>query len=85
MPSSKLERELLLRSQKNVLSGTDILCIHALGSLLSTVVALNRELTLGSWAWRKKKGNVGYVQCLDHDALYTHSWTVTFEIKRAIG
>ena len=61
---------------------TDALCVHALGSMLSMVIALGRGAGFKELGLAEKEGDVGYVQCLDPGSPYTPGGTVIFEIRR---
>jgi len=61
---------------------TSALCVHALGSMLSMIIALSRGFSFKELGLSKEEGDVGYVQCLDPGAPYTPGGTVIFEIKR---
>ncbi len=61
---------------------TDALCVHALGSMLSMIVALSKGVSFEELGLAKREGDVGYVQCLDPGPPTTHGGTVLFEIQR---
>ena len=61
---------------------TDALCVHALGSMLSMIIALSRGASFRELGLAKDEGDVGYVQCLDPGPPYTPGGTVIFEIRR---
>jgi len=61
---------------------TDALCIHALGSMLTIIIALSRGVSFKELGLTKEDNNVGYVQCLDPGFPYTPGGTVVFEIRR---
>lgn len=61
---------------------TDALCIHALASMLSVIIALSRGISFKELGLSKDDDNVGYVQCLDPGLPYTSGGTVVFEIRR---
>jgi len=61
---------------------TDALCVHALGSMLSMIVALSRGVSFKELGLAKEEGEVGYVQCLDPGPPHTLGGTVVFEIER---
>lgn len=63
-------------------SQTDALCVHALGSMLSMIVALSRGVSFKELGLAKEEGEVGYVQCLDPGPPHTLGGTVVFEIER---
>ena len=65
-----------------ILEKTDALCIHALGSMLSVIIALSRGVSFKELGLTKEDDDVGYVQCLDPGVPYTRGGTVVFEIKR---
>ena len=61
---------------------TDALCVHALGSMLSMIVALSKGVSFEELGLAKNEGDVGYVQCLDPGPPTTRGGTVLFEIQR---
>ena len=61
---------------------TDALCVHALGSMLSMIIALSRGASFKELGLAREEGDVGYVQCLDPGPPYTPGGTVVFEIRR---
>lgn len=63
---------------------TDALCVHALGSMLSMIIALSRGVGFKELGLTKKDDNVGYIQCLDPGSPYTSGGTVVFEVKREV-
>jgi uncharacterized repeat protein (TIGR04076 family) len=63
---------------------TDALCVHALGSMLSMIVALSRGVSFEELGLAKEEGEVGYVQCLDPGPPHTFGGTVVFEIERTL-
>jgi len=64
---------------------TDALCVHALGSMLSMIIALSRGISFKELGLAREEGDVGYVQCLDPGPPYTPGGTVVFEIRRETG
>ena len=73
---------IVIESRDIVPEKTDALCIHALGAVLSIIVALSRGVSFKELGLAKEEGDIGYVQCLDPGSPYTPGGTVTFEIKR---
>ena len=63
---------------------TEALCVHALGSMLSMIIALSRGVGFKELGLTKRDDNVGYVQCLDPGSPYTTGGTVVFEVKREV-
>ena len=61
---------------------TDALCVHALGSMLSMIIALSRGASFKELGLATGEGDVGYVQCLDPGPPYTPGGTAIFEIRR---
>jgi uncharacterized repeat protein (TIGR04076 family) len=61
---------------------SDVLCVHALGSMLSMLVPLSRGVSFKSLGLSVNDGDVGYIQCLDPGPPYTLGGTVVFEIRR---
>jgi uncharacterized repeat protein (TIGR04076 family) len=62
---------------------TDAICVHALGSMLSMIVALSKGVSFKELGLAKEEGEVGYVQCLDPGPPTTSGGSVIFEITRA--
>jgi uncharacterized repeat protein (TIGR04076 family) len=61
---------------------SDAICVHALGSMLSMIVALSKGVSFKELGLAKREGDVGYVRCLDPGPPITHGGTVLFEIRR---
>ena len=83
-PVFKVGDRIVFDEPKIVLKETDALCIHALGSMLSMLVALSRGTSFRELGLAKKEENVGYIQCLDPGPPYTFGGTVVFEIRREL-
>ena len=81
-PVFKVGDRIVIEEPKIVPEKTDALCVHALGSILSMVIALGRGVGFEELGLAKEEGDVGYVQCLDPGSPYTLGGTVTFEIRR---
>ena len=81
-PVFKVGDKFAIEGAKIIQEKNGFLCIHALGSMLSVVIALGRGVSFKELGLAKEEGNVGYVQCLDPGAPYTLGGTVIFEIKR---
>jgi len=81
-PVFKLGDRITIESPKIVPKETDTVCIHALGSMLTMIVALSRGISFKTLGLATEEGNVGYVQCLDPGKPYTQGGTVLFEIRR---
>jgi uncharacterized repeat protein (TIGR04076 family) len=81
-PVHKLGDKIVVDVPKIDVANTDVLCIHAFGSMLSELVPLARGASFKDLGLAVKEGNVGYVQCLDPGPPYTAGGTVIFEIKR---
>ena len=73
---------IVIESPEIVPEETDALCVHALGSMLSLIIALSRGVSFRELGLAKEAGDVGYVQCLDPGPPYTPGGTVVFEIRR---
>jgi uncharacterized repeat protein (TIGR04076 family) len=73
---------IVIESPEIVPEETDALCVHALGSMLSMIIALSRGVSFRELGLAKEEGDVGYVQCLDPGPPYTPGGTVIFEIRR---
>ena len=78
----KVGDRIVVESPKIDTVKSDVLCIHALGSMLSILVPLAQGVSFKSLGLAVSDGNVGYVQCLDPGPPYTLGGTVVFEIKR---
>lgn len=74
--------EIAIESPEIIPEKTDALCIHALGSMLSMIIALSRGASFKELGLAKEEGDIGYVQCLDPGPPYTPGGTVIFEIRR---
>ena len=81
-PIFKVGDRIVIEEPRIVPEKTDALCIHALGSMLSMIIALSRGVSFKELGLTKGDDNVGYVQCLDPGFPYTPGGTVVFEIKR---
>jgi len=81
-PVFKVGDKIVVEEPEIVPEKTDALCVHALGSMLSMVIALSRGSSFKELGLSKEEGDVGYVQCLDPGLPYTPGGTVIFEIKR---
>ena len=81
-PVFKIGDRIVIEGPDIVPEKTDALCVHALGSMLSTVIALGRGVSFKELGLTKEEGDVGYVQCLDPGPSYTPGGTVIFEIRR---
>jgi len=78
----KVGDRIVIEGPKMVPEKTDALCVHALGSMLSMVIALGRGISFKELGLAKEEGDIGYVQCLDPGPPYTLGGTVIFEIRR---
>jgi len=74
--------KIVIDAPKVVTAQTDALCVHALGSMLSVMIPLARGVSFKDLGLAHKKGNIGYIQCLDPGEPFTPGGTVIFEIKR---
>lgn len=81
-PVFKVGDRIVIEGSDIVPEKTDALCVHALGSMLSMVIALGRDVSFKELGLAKEEGDVGYVQCLDPGPPYTLGGTVLFEIRR---
>jgi len=84
-PVHKIGDRIVLKAPEIVTAETSALCVHALGSMLSVLIPLARGVSFKDLGLARKKGNLGYVQCLDPGQPYTPGGTVIFEIKRELG
>ncbi len=82
MPSLQYRGKIVIESPEIIPEKTDALCVHALGSMLSMIVALSSGASFKDLGLAKEEGDVGYVQCLDPGPPYTPGGTVIFEIRR---
>jgi len=81
-PVFRVGDKIVIQEPNVVTEKTDALCIHALGSMLSMIVALSRGVSFKELSLAKQEGEVGYVQCLDPGPPYTPGGTVIFEVRR---
>ncbi len=81
-PVFKVGDRIVIEGPKIVPEKTHALCVHALGSMLSMVIALGRGVSFEELGLAMKEGDVGYVQCLDPGPPYTSGGTVIFEIRK---
>ena len=81
-PVFRVGDKIVVQEPNVVLEKTDALCIHALGSMLSMIVALSRGVSFKELGLAKQEGEVGYVQCLDPGPPYTLGGTVIFQVRR---
>jgi uncharacterized repeat protein (TIGR04076 family) len=81
-PIFKVGDRIVIEGPTIVPEKTDALCVHALGSMLSMIIALGRGVSFKELGLAKEEGNIGYVQCLDPGPPYTSGGTVIFEIRR---
>jgi len=81
-PVFKVGDKIVIESPKIIPEKTDALCVHALGSMLSMIIALSHGVAFKELGLAVKEGDVGYVQCLDPGPPYTLGGTVLFEIRR---
>jgi len=81
-PVHRVGDKIIVESPEIVTAQSDALCVHAFGSLLSMLIPLARGVSFKDLGLAHKKGNVGYVQCLDPGEPYTPGGTVIFEIRR---
>jgi len=81
-PVFKVGDRIVIEGPAIVPEKTDALCVHALGSMLSMVIALGRGVSFKELGLAKEEGDVGYLQCLDPGPPYTPGGTVIFEIRR---
>ena len=81
-PIYKVGDKIVIQPPEIIPEQTDALCIHALGSMLSTLVPLSRGISFKELGLAHEEGNVGYIQCLDPGPPYTPGGTVIFEVRR---
>jgi len=81
-PVHKVGDKIVVNAPRILTVETDVVCVHALGSMMSMIIPLARGVSFKDLGLAHKEGNVGYVQCLDPGAPYTPGGTVIFEIKR---
>jgi len=81
-PVFKVGDKIVIQEPDVVLEKTDALCIHAVASMLSMIIALSRGVSFKELGLAKQEGEVGYVQCLDPGPPYTSGGTVIFEVRR---
>jgi len=81
-PIHKVGDKIVVDAPEIITAETDVLCVHALGSMLSMIIPLARGVSFKDLGLAYQEGNVGYVQCLDPGEPYTPGGTVIFEIRR---
>jgi uncharacterized repeat protein (TIGR04076 family) len=81
-PVFKVGDKIVIESPKIIPEKTDALCVHALGSMLSMIIALSHGVSFKELGLAVEEGDVGYVQCLDPGPPHTLGGTVLFEIRR---
>lgn len=81
-PVFKVGDKIVIESPHIIPQETDAICVHALGSMLSMIVALSHGVSFKELGLAQKEGAIGYVQCLDPGPPYTTGGTVIFEIRR---
>lgn len=81
-PVFNIGDEIVIESPEIIPEKTDALCVHALGSTLSMIIALSRGVSFKELGLSREEGEIGYVQCLDPGPPYTSGGTVVFEIRR---
>jgi len=81
-PVFKVGDKIIIESPKIIPEKTDALCVHALGSMLSMIIALSHGVSFKELGLAVEEDDVGYVQCLDPGPPYTLGGTVLFEIRR---
>ena len=81
-PVFSIGDRIVIEEPKIIPEKTDALCVHALGSMLSMIIALSRGASFKELGLAREEGDVGYVQCLDPGPPYTRGGTVIFKIKR---
>lgn len=81
-PVFKVGDKIVIESPKIIPEKTDALCVHALGSMLSMIIALSHGVGFKELGLAVEEGDIGYVQCLDPGPSYTLGGTVLLEIRR---
>jgi uncharacterized repeat protein (TIGR04076 family) len=81
-PVFNIGDQIVIESPEIVPEKTDALCVHALGSMLSMIIALSRGVSFKELGLSREEGDIGYFQCLDPGPPYTQGGTVIFEIRR---
>ena len=81
-PVYKLGDKMVVEDPKVLLNGTSALCMHAFSCMLPLLLALCRGIEPSEIGLSKRRGDIGYVQCVDPGKPYTGGGTVIFEIKR---
>jgi len=72
----------VIESPEVIPEKTDAMCVHALGSMLSMIIALSRGISFKELGLATEEGDLGYLQCPDPGPPYTPGGTVIFEIRR---
>jgi uncharacterized repeat protein (TIGR04076 family) len=82
-PVHKVGDRIVIDGARMVLEETDVVCVHALSTLLHYVVALDEgadPVKLGLTTSEEK--GVAYMQCVDPGQPYTEGGTVVFRCRR---
>ncbi len=81
-PVFKVGDKIVVESPKIIPKKTNTLCVHAIGSMLSMIVALSHGISFKELGLAVEEADVGHVQCLDPGPPHTVGGTVLFEIRR---
>ena len=81
-PVYKLGDKMVVEDPKVLLNETSALCMHAFSCMLPLLLALCRGIEPSEIGLSKRRGDIGYVQCVDPGERYTGGGTVVFEIER---
>ena len=81
-PVYKIGDKTVIEGPEINLKHSDKVCIHALFSLGTFIVALREDLTPQSLGLTKEDNSKAYYQCLDPGKPYTNGGTVTFEVTQ---
>ncbi|MFX1446369.1 MAG: TIGR04076 family protein [Promethearchaeota archaeon] len=81
-PVYKIGEKTVIEGPEINLEESDKVCIHALFSFGSFIVALREGINPQSLGLTKNNNNKAYYQCLDPGPPYTEGGTVIFEVTR---
>ena len=84
-PVYDLGERTIIKGAEIDLGRSDCVCIHALFSLGTFIVALREGIPPHELGLAKEEGEKGHFQCLDPGKTLTEGGTVTFEITQVRG
>ena len=81
-PVYRLGDKIVIEGAEINLEESDKVCVHALFSLGTFIVALREGISPHALGLTKNDNNKAYYQCLDPGPPYTEGGTVTFEVTQ---